>query len=143
MLTLKMVAESQDERSERPRKRQGFIRELDEEGPDPHKHLGTGLSSGKRRHEVLLSSLLDFTTALKVVLMSPWCVKLGTKRPFVGNERITDFSAWRNTISMLLTDIYPTQITLCTNWAKLSIILYSNRCPCLHFLSTEERIDTS
>lgn len=78
MLTLKTVAESQDGSLEKPRKRQGFIREPDEEGPDPHKHLGMGLSSGKRRHEVLLSSLLDFTTALKVVVMSPSCVKLGT-----------------------------------------------------------------
>lgn len=95
MLTLKMVAESQDESLERPRKRQGFIREPDEEGPDPHKHLGMGmgLNSGKRRHEVLLSSLLDFTTALTVVLMSPSCVKLGTKIPFVGNECVTYFSA--------------------------------------------------
>lgn len=92
MLILKMVAESQDESLERPRKRQGFIREPDEEEPDPYKHLGMGLSSGKRPHEVLLSSLLDLT-ALKVVLMSPLCVKLGTKRPFVGNECITYFSA--------------------------------------------------
>lgn len=38
---------------------------------------------------------------------------------------------------------FPTQIMLCTNWAKLSIILYSHGCHYIHFLSTEERIEIS